>query len=156
MTPTSGHELINTFYRHTYCTLNWHIFIYHSSGAWCYPEVPACWYHGAHGDRRQHKHSQGHSHQVWYHPPRRGLPLHRWQRVQQEDPQRERRGAVTSIKVFEVCSLTASVFFALCKYVLVKGLVTNVNKKTKWNKKNPPNGSMKYFFQIVLCLYMDI
>lgn len=61
-------------------------------GARCYPEVPACRHHSAHGDRRQHKHSQGHSHQVRYHPSWRGLSLHRWQRVQQEDPKWERRG----------------------------------------------------------------
>lgn len=38
--------------------------------------------------------------------------------------------------MFEVCSLTASVFFALCKYSTGKGLVTNVNKKAKQNKTN--------------------
>lgn len=75
-----------------------HVFTYHSLGARCYPEVPACRHHSAHGDRRQYKHSQGHSHQVWHHPPRRGLPLHRWQRVQQEDPQWERRGTVTTVR----------------------------------------------------------
>lgn len=56
---------------------------------------------------------------------------------------------MTSIKVFKVCYLTANVFFALCKYSTGKGLVTNVNKEKK-------NGSMKYFFQRVPHLYMDI
>lgn len=69
------------------------------SGARCHPEVPACRHHSAHGDGRQHKHGQGHSHQVWDHSPRRGLPLYRRQRVQQEDPQRERRGTVTAVSV---------------------------------------------------------
>lgn len=63
-----------------------------SVGARCHPEVPACRHHGAHGHGRQHQHSQGHRNQVWHHPTGRGLPLHRRQGVQQEDPQRERRG----------------------------------------------------------------
>lgn len=74
------------------------IIMCHFLGSWCHPEVPACRHHSAHGDGRQHKHSQGHSHQVRYHPPWRGLPLHRRQRVQQEDPQRERRGTVTPVR----------------------------------------------------------
>lgn len=73
--------------------------MFHTLGAWCHPEVPACRYHSAYGDRRQHQHSQGNSHQVWHHPPRGGLPLHRWKRVQQEDPQWERRGTVTAVRV---------------------------------------------------------
>lgn len=68
-------------------------------GAWCHPEVPACWHHSAHGNRRQHQHSQGHRHQVRHHPPGRRLPLHRRQRVQPEDPQRERRGTETPAAV---------------------------------------------------------
>ena len=77
----------------------WNVFACHSLGARCYHEVPACRHHSAHGDRRQHQHSQGHSHQVWDHPPRGGLPLHRRQRVQQEDPQRERRGTGAAVRV---------------------------------------------------------
>lgn len=38
--------------------------------------------------------------------------------------------------------------FALCKYSTSKGLVTNVNRKI--------SGSVKYFFQCVHCLYMNI
>lgn len=68
-------------------------------GPWCHSEVPACGHHSAYGDRRQYKHSPSHSHQVWYHPPRRGLPVHRWQRVQQEDPQWERRGTANTVSV---------------------------------------------------------
>lgn len=44
--------------------------------------------------------------------------------------------------VFEVCYLTASVFFALCKYVLVKVSWLMWTKR----KQNKKNGSMKYFF----------
>lgn len=46
--------------------------------------------------------------------------------------------------------MTASVFFALCKYSTSKSLVTNVKKGEK------KSGSMKYFFQRVPCLSMDI
>lgn len=38
--------------------------------------------------------------------------------------------------------------FALCKYSTSKGLVTNVNKKN--------DGLMKYFFQRIHRLYMNI
>ncbi len=36
-------------------------------GAWSNSEVPEGGHHGAHGDRGQYQHGQGHRHQVWHH-----------------------------------------------------------------------------------------
>lgn len=82
-----------------------------SLGPWCYSEVSARWHHSAHGDRWQHQHSKGHCHQVWHHPPRGRLPLHRRQGVQPEDPQWERRGTERTVKRWRKDDYVNKLFF---------------------------------------------
>lgn len=65
-----------------------------SAGARRHPAMPACWNHCAYGDRRQHQHGTSHRYQMWHHPPRRRLSVHRREGVQQEDQEREGRGTV--------------------------------------------------------------
>lgn len=63
------------------CLTTFHSFVFCCSGTRCHQEVPACWDHCPHGDRRQHQYCAGYRHQMWYLAPRRRFPVHRGQRV---------------------------------------------------------------------------
>lgn len=100
-------------------SLNKILMMKHSLGSWRHPEVSASWHHSAHGDRRQHQHGQGHRHQVWHHPPRRRLPLHRRQRVQPEDPQRERRGRERTLLQSETETSTSGMMTMRISFIFI-------------------------------------